>query len=201
MYFSVNFQVQFDLVCDRDIYPTIGLSALNVGGPIGVYLFGILNDRAGRRIAYFTCLATMIVGSLITAASIDFWMWCFSRVIVGLTIPAVYQIPFIIGKFKSHLISWQEIFVKQISCIIFVIIIVCYIFSLGICWTGISLLCNIDDVHFLHTRNYDVGGCYILSSQLGRDELVHIGAIFVVFFLLIRYAGESEMASSSRQIQ
>lgn len=85
-------------MCDRDIYPTIGLSALNVGGPIGVYLFGIINDRAGRRIAFFSCLATLLVGSFITAASVNFWMWCFSRAIVGLTIPAVYQIPFIIGK-------------------------------------------------------------------------------------------------------
>lgn len=85
-------------MCDRDIYPTIGLSALNTGGPVGVYLFGMLNDRAGRRIAYFSCLATLLVGSFLTAASVNFWMWTFSRVIVGLTIPAVYQIPFIIGK-------------------------------------------------------------------------------------------------------
>ncbi|XP_029176737.1 carcinine transporter isoform X3 [Nylanderia fulva] len=37
--------VDFDLVCDHAIYPTIGLVALNMGGPIGVYLFGTLNDR------------------------------------------------------------------------------------------------------------------------------------------------------------
>ncbi|KAM7351840.1 carcinine transporter isoform 2-T2 [Cochliomyia hominivorax] len=87
----------YDLVCDRDIYPTIGLAALNVGGPIGVYLFGLLNDRAGRRTSYFTCLATLLIGSLITSLSQDFWTWAGSRVIVGLTIPAVYQIPFIIS--------------------------------------------------------------------------------------------------------
>lgn len=86
------------MVCERDIYPTIGLSALNIGGPIGVYFFGMVNDRAGRRIAFFSCLATLLVGSFITAASVNFWMWCLSRVIVGLTIPAVYQIPFIIGR-------------------------------------------------------------------------------------------------------
>lgn len=89
---------QFDLVCERDIYPTIGLSALNTGGPIGVYLFGLLNDRMGRRTAYFSCLGTLLVGSFLTSASVNFWMWTASRVIVGLTIPAVYQIPFIIGK-------------------------------------------------------------------------------------------------------
>ncbi|XP_037960261.1 carcinine transporter [Teleopsis dalmanni] len=89
--------IDFDLVCDRDIYPTIGLAALNTGGPVGVYLFGLLNDRAGRRTSYFTCLATLLLGSLITSLSTDFWTWAGSRVIVGLTIPAVYQIPFIIS--------------------------------------------------------------------------------------------------------
>uniref|UniRef100_A0A0A1XPC6 Organic cation transporter 1 n=1 Tax=Zeugodacus cucurbitae TaxID=28588 RepID=A0A0A1XPC6_ZEUCU len=89
--------IDFDLVCDKDIYPTIGLSALNVGGPIGVYLFGLLNDRMGRRTSYFTCLATLLFGSFLTSISRDFWTWAGSRVIVGLTIPAVYQIPFIIS--------------------------------------------------------------------------------------------------------
>ncbi|ETN64759.1 organic cation transporter [Anopheles darlingi] len=89
--------IDFNLVCDYDIYPTLGLVALNTGGPVGVYLFGLLNDRAGRRISYFSCLATLLAGSFITAASTSFWMWAFSRVIVGLTIPAVYQIPFIIA--------------------------------------------------------------------------------------------------------
>lgn len=64
---------------------------------MGVYLFGMLNDRAGRRFSYFSCLATLLLGSFITALSTNFWMWSFSRVIVGLTIPAVYQIPFIIA--------------------------------------------------------------------------------------------------------
>ncbi|XP_053693290.1 carcinine transporter isoform X2 [Sabethes cyaneus] len=89
--------IDFDLVCEYDIYPTLGLVALNTGGPVGVYLFGMLNDRAGRRTSYFSCLATLLLGSFITAASTDFGMWAFSRVIVGLTIPAVYQIPFIIA--------------------------------------------------------------------------------------------------------
>lgn len=91
------YRLQFDLVCDRDIFPTLGLVALNTGGPVGVYLFGLLNDRAGRRISYFICLGTLLSGSLLTAFSTGFWTWAFSRVIVGLTIPAVYQIPFIIA--------------------------------------------------------------------------------------------------------
>lgn len=95
--------MQYDLVCEKDIYPTLGLVALNIGGPIGVYVFGVLNDRYGRRFSYFSCLATLLLGSFITAFSTNFGMWAFSRIIVGLTIPAVYQIPFIIGEFLSFI--------------------------------------------------------------------------------------------------
>ncbi|KAG8223256.1 hypothetical protein J437_LFUL001532 [Ladona fulva] len=89
--------IDFDLVCDQAIYPTIGLAALNAGGPIGVYLFGLLNDRVGRRISFFSCLATLLFGGILTAFAPDFWSWAACRFIVGLTIPAVYQIPFIIS--------------------------------------------------------------------------------------------------------
>ncbi|XP_050528348.1 carcinine transporter isoform X2 [Daktulosphaira vitifoliae] len=96
-YVKSSIVIDFDLVCDRDIYPTFGLAALNIGGPIGVYFFGVLNDRYGRRKSYFLCLATLIIGSLLTASAKNFWWWAVSRMIVGLTIPAVYQIPFIIS--------------------------------------------------------------------------------------------------------
>ncbi|XP_049869757.1 carcinine transporter [Pectinophora gossypiella] len=89
--------IDFDLVCDYDVYPTLGLVALNVGGPIGVYAFGLLNDRVGRKKSFFACLSTLLLGSLMTAYSYTYSFWVLARVIVGLTIPAVYQIPFIIS--------------------------------------------------------------------------------------------------------
>ncbi|CAK1549985.1 unnamed protein product [Leptosia nina] len=89
--------IDFDLVCEYDVYPTLGLVALNVGGPIGVYSFGILNDRIGRKKSFFACLSTLLLGSLMTAYAHEYWFWVVARIIVGLTIPAVYQIPFIIS--------------------------------------------------------------------------------------------------------
>ncbi|CAH1130957.1 unnamed protein product [Ceutorhynchus assimilis] len=89
--------IDYDLVCEKDIYPTYGLVALNIGGPFGVYFFGYLNDRIGRKKTFFICLTTLIVGGIMTALSPDFWWWAGSRLIVGLTIPAIYQIPFIIS--------------------------------------------------------------------------------------------------------
>ncbi|XP_067002469.2 carcinine transporter [Anabrus simplex] len=89
--------IDFDLVCTHSIYPTLGLVALNTGGPAGVYAFGWLSDRIGRRLSFFSCLTTLLVGSLLTPVAQDFWSWAAYRAIVGLTIPAIYQIPFIIA--------------------------------------------------------------------------------------------------------
>ncbi|CAH0603079.1 unnamed protein product [Chrysodeixis includens] len=89
--------IDFNLVCEYDVYPTLGLVALNVGGPIGVYTFGLLNDRIGRKKSFFICLSTLLLGSLMTAYAHEYWFWTLARAIVGLTIPAVYQIPFIIS--------------------------------------------------------------------------------------------------------
>uniref|UniRef100_A0A8D9BIE8 Organic cation transporter 1 n=1 Tax=Cacopsylla melanoneura TaxID=428564 RepID=A0A8D9BIE8_9HEMI len=94
---NTSIVVDFNLVCDKDIYPTIGLAALNTGGPVGVYFFGLLNDRLGRKLSFFLCLATLVGGSLASAMTQNFWQWAASRVVVGLTIPAIYQIPFIIS--------------------------------------------------------------------------------------------------------
>ncbi|KAJ0181916.1 hypothetical protein K1T71_002638 [Dendrolimus kikuchii] len=89
--------IDFNLVCDYDVYPTLGLVALNIGGPVGVYSFGLLNDRIGRKKTFFICLTTLLIGSIMTAYAHEFWIWALARVIVGLTIPAIYQIPFIIS--------------------------------------------------------------------------------------------------------
>jgi predicted MFS family arabinose efflux permease len=39
-----------------------------------------------------------VVGGILTALAPNFWIWTLFRFIVGMTIPAIYQIPFIIGE-------------------------------------------------------------------------------------------------------
>ncbi|XP_029176735.1 carcinine transporter isoform X1 [Nylanderia fulva] len=122
--------VDFDLVCDHAIYPTIGLVALNMGGPIGVYLFGTLNDRIGRRLSFFTCLATLITGGFLTAITNNFWTWASTRFVVGLTIPAIYQIPFII--------SLELVGPNYRS---FVTVMTCTFYTIGLCMlAGVTYL-------------------------------------------------------------
>ncbi|CAG0879578.1 unnamed protein product [Cyprideis torosa] len=89
--------IDFELVCDKSIYPTLALCVLNVGGIIGVYLFGTIADKLGRRIAFFLCLGTELLAGMVTALCPNFTSWLVCRFFVGLTIPAIYQIPFIIA--------------------------------------------------------------------------------------------------------
>ncbi|XP_018026179.1 uncharacterized protein LOC108681637 [Hyalella azteca] len=89
--------MDFTLVCHRAIYPTIALAVLNIGGIIGVYFFGSLSDRFGRRASFLLCLGTEQVFALATAAAPTYEWWLACRFFVGLTIPAIYQIPFIIS--------------------------------------------------------------------------------------------------------
>ncbi|KAK2706973.1 hypothetical protein QYM36_014862, partial [Artemia franciscana] len=89
--------IDFELVCDYSLYPTLALSALNIGGIIGVFIFGLISDRYGRMKSFFICLTVLIIGGVLTATAPNFWFWTGYRFIVGLTIPAIYQIPFIIG--------------------------------------------------------------------------------------------------------
>jgi len=89
--------IDYELVCSRSLYPTVGLSLLNIGGIFGVYIFGVISDRVGRKPSFFLCLGIEIAGGLLTAVAPNFWLWSLCRFIVGLTIPAIYQIPFIIA--------------------------------------------------------------------------------------------------------
>lgn len=54
-------------------------------------------SRVGRKTSFFLCLSVELTGGILTALAPNFWLWAACRFMVGITIPAIYQIPFIIG--------------------------------------------------------------------------------------------------------
>lgn len=86
--------------------------------------------RIGRRLSFFTCLATLITGGFLTSISNSFWTWAATRVVVGLTIPAIYQIPFII--------SLELVGPNYRS---FVTVMTCSFYTMGLCMlAGVTYL-------------------------------------------------------------
>ncbi|CAG0921635.1 unnamed protein product [Notodromas monacha] len=85
----------WDIVCDKDVYPTLALVLFNVAGLIGNYLLGYLQDRIGRRPAFFIFLSIQCLFGLATAMAFDFISWLVFRIGVGFTVPAIMGTPLV----------------------------------------------------------------------------------------------------------
>ena len=57
--------------------------------------------RFGRKLAFFACLTCEMIGGVGCVFAKDFWVWTLFRMITGVTVPAIYQIPFIICKWTK----------------------------------------------------------------------------------------------------
>lgn len=91
-------RAQWDLVCDRSFYTTIALVLFGLGGLVGNYIFGYLQDYWGRRPSYFVYLFLEIVACVVSTFAWDYRSWLVMRVIVGLTVPAILASPYVLGE-------------------------------------------------------------------------------------------------------
>ena len=145
---------------------------------MGVYYFGLLNDSIGRKKSFFVCLTTLLVGSVFTATAQNFWWWAASRTIVGLTIPAIYQIPFIICKCLKCL---------DVITIIF--------YSPRVSRSQLPLLRYSHGVFILHLRFTHVVCNYIFGSRLGSFNNCYITTVRSILLLLVRTTRKSSLVT------
>lgn len=89
--------MEWDLVCDKDFYTTIGLVLFGVGGLIGNYVFGYLQDYWGRRPSFFVYLFLEVVACVLSSFAWNFPSWMVFRFIVGLTVPAILASPYVLA--------------------------------------------------------------------------------------------------------
>jgi MFS transporter, OCT family, solute carrier family 22 (organic cation transporter), member 4/5 len=94
---------EFNLVCDKDFYATIALVVFGVGGLLGNYVFGYLQDMWGRRPSFYVYLILEIVGCTLSAFAWNYGVWVTMRFIVGLTVPAILASPYVLGELLNIL--------------------------------------------------------------------------------------------------
>lgn len=92
---------EWNLVCEKDLYPTISLVALAASGLIGNFVFGYVMDSIGRKPAFFIYLSIMCLFGTITAFANNYIVWTIFRIGVGFTVPAILSTPWVLCKYKS----------------------------------------------------------------------------------------------------
>ncbi|XP_069702108.1 beta-alanine transporter-like [Periplaneta americana] len=95
--YATTIVTEWDLVCDRDFYTTLALVLLGVGGLIGNYIFGYVQDSIGRRPAFFIYLFIECFFGIATAFAQDFVTWSIFRFGVGFTVPAILGTPYVLA--------------------------------------------------------------------------------------------------------
>lgn len=166
--------IDFDLVCSKSLYPTLGLSALNVGGLVGVLLFGFLNDRWGRKKSFFLCLTIMIVFGVLTAFAPNMFWWSVCRFFVGMTVPAILHIPFVIclevvSPSKRTLISFYANMFYVVGLMGFTGL--AYVVNQ---WAMLSLACSVPFVFYYLFALIQCESMRWLLSQGRIDEVIQM---------------------------
>ncbi|XP_045450926.1 beta-alanine transporter-like [Melitaea cinxia] len=88
---------EWNLVCNKDFFPTLGLVLLAVGGIIGNYIFGYLQDTIGRKPSFFIYLAIECIFGVATAFAQNYVIWVVYRFGVGFTVPAIMATPYVLA--------------------------------------------------------------------------------------------------------
>ncbi|XP_045592853.1 beta-alanine transporter isoform X2 [Procambarus clarkii] len=94
---STSVVSDWDLVCEREFLPTLGLVLLGASGLLGNFIFGYIQDGCGRRPAFFIYLVIECVFGIATAFTPSFTWWLVCRVGVGFTVPAIMSTPMVLA--------------------------------------------------------------------------------------------------------
>ncbi len=96
--FAATMVTENDIVCDKVWQKATSTAAFSAGRLVGNVLFGFVSDQFGRRSAFFIIVTMNVALSIATSFATDFVTFSALRTVNALTFPALFQIPFVMGK-------------------------------------------------------------------------------------------------------
>lgn len=70
-------------MCEHSFWRTTVAVAVSLGKFVGATSFGLLSDKAGRKVSFMFGALFYIIGSLLTAFSPWYWLFLIGRVFLG----------------------------------------------------------------------------------------------------------------------
>lgn len=116
-YYDRTLVTDLNLVCDNMWWPSAATTAFYVGSLFGNVLFGWIADRWGRKLAFFLVLGLEVFFAVCCTFPPNYEVYTAFRTLLGLTFPAIFQIPFIIG--IELMGPQQRTFAGLVVCIFF----------------------------------------------------------------------------------
>ncbi|XP_032777660.2 beta-alanine transporter [Daphnia magna] len=119
---------EWELVCDKDFYPTMALVLFGISGLIGNWIFGYIQDSMGRRPAFFIYLLIESIFAIATAFAPTFGIWLACRIGVGFTVPAIMGTPFVMAielvgpSWRTHVALLANVVYSCTLCLLGVVV-------------------------------------------------------------------------------
>ncbi|XP_064466982.1 beta-alanine transporter-like [Ornithodoros turicata] len=148
-FYTSTLVTQTDAVCEAAWKVSMAQSVFYVGNVVGSLFFGYIGDRFGRKPSLTAVILLNVVTGLLTSFTSSYEWYIAYRGIIGLTFPAIFQTPVIMG--MELMSPDKRTFSGMLVCIFFAIAMMALagLASLLRDWFSLSLVCSVPFIALL----------------------------------------------------